>query len=632
MLENTIFTNISDLLKEKRTIINCIHIDKSGSVWYGTANGLYKISVSASRFSLLKLGKKQAFGNYNITTIREDKNADIWFGTYGDGAWKFDGLKCIRLNYDRELNQQTIWDIYFDKRDNIWFATLSHGFGEYNSLAKSFSWLTENEGLSNNHVRCIIQDKSGNYWFGTSGGGVCNYLGKQFTNYDKTSGLAGNFIYFIYRDSKNRLWISTSGKGLSVLNNNKFYYYNAGNGFMDVKVKSIIEDNSGNLYFGTEGQGAFIYNGRVFRTVDGLRFKFIRAMAKDKNGNIWFATAGAGLYKLTSNSFNARVLHFTSRDGLLHDRLSCLHCDRQGRLWYGTENEGLGYLENDRIQKQHFTRKNGLPSSSIRCMTEDESGYLWIGTADNGIASFPLYQGAFIIKSYNHTNGLTSSNIYLLATDRKNNLFAGTESGLDYIFLDKNRKPVNIKHYSKGEGFTGVETCQNSVCRDLDGTMWFGTINGLSKYSPGNMVKNENEAVTTITDVKLFYESIANTEFRNFAGDWNVVSFLKLPYHQNHLTFEFSAINFSNPDAVKYRWKLEGFDKQWSPVSKNHSILYSNLNPGDYIFLVKACNEDGIWNKEAVALKFHISAPAWRRWWFFGFDYPFCFWNVLCFF
>jgi hypothetical protein len=197
-----------------------------------------------------------------------------------------------------------------------------------------------------------------------------------------------------------------------------------------------------------------------------------------------------------------------------------------------------------------------------------------------------------------------------------NNLFVGTETGLDYIRLDEERNPIEIKHYSKGEGFTGIETCQNSVYKDGDGTMWFGTINGLSKYNPANSVKNENEPVTNITDVKLFYEPIANTSYKNFAGDWNTISNIELPYNQNQLTFDFIAINFSNPDAVKYQWKLDGYDKEWSPVSKNHSINYSNIGAGDYTFLVKACNEDGVWNKTPVQLKFHISPPVWLRWWF----------------
>jgi ligand-binding sensor domain-containing protein len=614
--EHNSFVNVSDLLKQKRTVVNSVLVDKQGNIWYGNGEGLYKITETNNGFSLSSYGKTQGFMTNSITSLKEDSKGNIWIGTYGDGVYKYDGKTFSRIDFQLELYRQTVLDIYFDNHDNVWLATLSNGIAQYNTVAKTFSWLTENEGLSNNHVQSITQDKSGNYWFGTSGGGVCTYFGKQFTNYDKSAGLGGNFIYSIFRDSRNRLWIGTSDKGLSVFDSAKFTTYNSRNAFTDVKVKAMNEDNEGNMYFGTDGEGVFMYNGTEFKPVEGLTKKYIRAIVKDPSGNLYIATAGTGLYKISFNKDKIKLQNFTTNDGLLHNRLTCLHYDKQGRLWYGTENNGIGVLLNDVVQKTVVSKKNGLQSNTIRCLTEDENGYLWAGTGGYGIAGFPLYQGDLKVKTYDHRNGLSSSNIYLLITDKDNNLFVGTETGLDHIQLDNTRKPVSIKHYSKGEGFTGIETCQNSVFRDHDGTIWFGTINGLSKYNPDNLVKNENEPVTSITDVKLFYESISNTPYRNFAGDWNTITYLNLPYDQNHLTFDFFAINFSNPEAVKYQWKLEGFDQEWSPVSKNHSILYSNLNAGDYTFMVKACNEDGVWNKMPVTLRFHIAAPLWLRWWF----------------
>jgi ligand-binding sensor domain-containing protein len=612
------FINVSDQLKEKRTVVNAIHADQDGNIWYGNGDGLYKLIENNGTFSSAYYGKEKGFRRNSITSIKEDKQGALWIGTYGDGVYQYSDKKFLHIDLHGELYKQTVLDIYFDNRDNVWLATLSNGIAQYNSVAKTFNWLTENEGLSNNHVQSIIQDKSGNYWFGTSGGGVCNYFGKQFTNYDKSSGLGGNFIYSIFRDSKQRLWIGTSDKGLSVLDSARFFNYNASNGFANVKVKAINEDTQGIIYFGTDGEGVFTFDGTEFKPFEGLTKKYIRAIVKDKSGNLYIATAGTGLYKLSFEMGTYKLQNFTTANGLMHNRLTCLHYDKQERLWYGTESNGIGYLVNDVVQKSILRVDEGLPCNTIRSLTEDESGYLWIGTGGYGIACMPLYQGDRKVQKFNHKNGLASSNIYLMTVDKKNNLFIGTETGLDYIHLDKLRRPIDIKHYSKGEGFTGIETCQNSVFNDTDGTIWFGTINGLSKYNPANLVKNENEPVTSITDVKLFYESLSNTAYKKSVSDWGAISYLDLPYYDNHLSFDFFAINFSNPDAVKYKWKLEGFDKEWSPVSKNHSILYSNLGAGDYVFMVKACNEDGVWNKEPVTLKFHISSPIWLRWWFIG--------------
>ena len=114
--------------------------------------------------------------------------------------------RFYRIDPANELYKQTILDIYFDRSDNVRIATLQRGVA-CNTVAKSFNWLGENEGLSNNHVRSIIQDNSGNFWFGTSGSGVCNYFGKQFTHYDKSSGLGGNFIYSIFPRQQTAVWI-----------------------------------------------------------------------------------------------------------------------------------------------------------------------------------------------------------------------------------------------------------------------------------------------------------------------------------------------------------------------------------------------------------------------------------------
>lgn len=611
-------TNVSDLLHEKKTVINTIHVDKSGTVWYGNADGygLFSLAESGGHFALTRYEKAQGFIKNSVTCIREDQSGNLWIGTYGDGLYVYDHTRFRRIDEGLELYRQTVLAIYFDDHQNAWMATLNSGVCQYNMQGKTFTWLGEREGLSNNHVRSIIQDKSGNYWFGTSGGGVCNYFGKQFTHYDKSNGLAGNFIYSMFRDSRQRLWIGTSDKGLSVFDSAGFTSYGASNGFADVKVKAIQEDRYGTLYFGTDGQGLFTYNGSAFQPVSGLEKKYIRAIEPDKQGDLWVATAGTGLYKLRVEAGKISLLNLTTADGLLHNRLTALHYDKLGNLWYGTENNGVGVVSNDRVQKRSYSVKNGLPSNSIRCFAEDQSGYLWIGTAGNGIASMALYQGDYRIQAYDYKNGLSSSNIYLLTCDAKNNVFAGSETGLDYLVLDKDRRPVDIRHYSKGEGFLGIETCQNAVFNDTDGTIWFGTINGLSRYNPANQVRNEHEPVTSITDARLFYQPISETTYKSSSGDWNTLSDLVLPYDQNHLTFDFLGINFSNPDAVKYKWKLEGFDRAWSPLSVQRTVTYSNLGPGDYTFLVMACNEDGVWNKQPARLSFHIDPPFWLRWWF----------------
>ncbi len=607
-------TNVSQLLNDKREYINTVFVDKDDNVWYGSAFGLFRLSEKNQVFTKIKYDKNSGFPDNSVSFITQDKNGNLWIGTHGDGAYVYNGSQFYRIDHKLELYKQTVWDIYFDNHNNVWMATLNHGVAQYNLQSKTFNWITEEQGLGNNHVRSVIQDNSGNYWFGTSGGGVCNYFGKQFTVYDKSSGLGGNFIYSVFRDSKSRLWCGTSDKGVTAYDSARFTVFNALSGFADLKVKSINQDNSGNIYFGTEGQGLFIYDGVEFRQTEELKKTFIRNIVKDKEGDMWIATAGAGLFRIKANS-NTGVENYTLKDGLLSMRINCLHFDKKGRLWYGTDQMGIGLLINNQVQKTSITTREGLVGNNIRCFAEDKDGFLWVGTAD-GISSFDLYNTNSRIYNYDHKTGLTSSNIYLITVDEKNTIITGSETGLDHIFVDAERKIQEVKHYSKGEGFTGIETCQNSVYNDTDGDIWFGTINGLIKYNPANRVSNANPPVTTINNVNLFYKPIAETGFNYLVKDWNTFSKLTLPHDQNHITFNFTGINFSNPEAVKYQWKLEGFDKTWSPVSKENNIVYSNLSPGTYTFLVKAGNEDNIWNPQPTRLTFTITRPFWQKWWF----------------
>lgn len=607
---------VSPKLHIPNAITTSVLIDKKQQIWFGTGSGLYKITEKNEKFNLIKMGKYSHYMNNAITKIKEDKYGKLWIGTYGDGVYINNNNNFYRIDLQHELYKQTILDIYFDKQNNTCLATLNKGVCLYGNLSKTFSWLSEKEGLSNNHVRSIIQDNSGNYWFGTSGGGVCNYFGKQFTTYDKSSGLAGNFIYSIYKDSQKRLWVGNSQKGVSTMQQGVFTNYDAKNTFVDEKVKAITEDNFGKIYFGTDGKGVFVYNGIEFKSLPAFKNRYIRAFAKDSKGNIWVATAGSGISKITPSETDFQVQNFLESEGLLHNRVTCLHVDRKDRLWFGTENYGIGLIENDQISKKVYQQKNGLVSNIIRCFAEDRNGKMYVGTAGSGISVLPIYKPSIAIENYTLKDGLSSANIYLLTVDQKNNLIAGSETGLDLIQFNKSNKIKSIKHFSKGDGFTGIETCQNAVFQEKNGSIWFGTINGLSYYNPVNSYKNLYEPKLNFTDVKLFYESLEETAYKYFVSDWNQVSELNLPYDQNHLTFEFFAINLSNPEAVKYKWKLVGFDDHWSPISTEKSILYSNLNPGTYTFLVKSSNEDGIWNKHAKKIYIKIARPFWLTWWF----------------
>lgn len=588
-------------------------IDRNGVIWFGTNDGLYRVSNSGFYYC----GNDSRYMKNAITSIAKDSKNNLWIGTYGDGMYCYDGDNYFRVDFQRELYRKTVLNIYVDREDNLWIATLRSGVIQYDQSSRTFTSLSEAEGLSNNHVRCILQDNTQQFWFGTSGGGVCQFLGKQFATYDTRSGLAGNFIYSVLRDSQNRLWVGNSQKGVSVYENGQFENFTASNGFGNLKVKAIGEDRSGTIWLGTDGSGVYTYKKDEFSAIESLRGIYVKHIRSDRLGNIWIATAGNGLIRVEPQNDNYIVTKWGYLDGLLSNRLTSIYFDKNGLLWYGSESDGLGCFDpkRERVLKDNtYTVDNGLSSNQIRTLAEDKHGRLWIGTAGGGLIGIQLYKSGYQPWGLRQQDGLKSDNIYLLTSDSEGNIISGTEKGIDHLIFRDNGGIKQIKNYGNQDGFSGVETCQNSSWLDSDGSIWLGTINGLCQFNPNELASNPIPPKLSFKDIKLFYESVLDEtpEVLNMGSRSNP---LELGYSENHITFEFLGINLRRPENVRYQWKLDGFDASWSPLSKDRSIVYSNLSPGTYTFHIKACNEDGVWS-EPISYTFTIATPYWETTWF----------------
>lgn len=596
--------------------VNTIYQDSQNQIWIANRRGLSK--YQAGKIEIIQQNTQENLAEFH--QIQEAKNGNLWLGTYGKGLFLKHKQGFSKINF--KFPKAAILDLFRDSKDNIWFATQNNGAGFYNPNDSSFTYFTEEDGLANNHVRCIMEDDWGNIWLGTSGGGISKYAGQQFTHFDKNAGLKGNYIYTVFQDGDGQIWMGNSGRGVSKFDGNALVNYNSDSGFADVKVKAIFQDSDCKMYFGTDGTGLWIYTQDTFVNYtisDGLPSTWIRDVAQDKAGNIWLATLGGGIACLLKmDSFPTQKPQFkvfNSNNGLPDNVINKIHIDKKNRIWFATRNSGIGFIQKNKVQL--IQKKDGLSSNSIRCLSEDHSGNLWIGTAEAGVNYFYLYTDSAEIKSLNRKNGLASNNIYLMTFDSENHLWIGSETGLDFIKLNQNREIIGLKHFGKSEGFTGIETTQNAVCRDFEGNLWFGTIAGLTKYKPGSNLSNTIPPKLQITKIALFYEDLKNTTYDSILGNWNSLKKpLLLPHDQNHLGFDFQAVNLPNPEKTFYQWKLEGSEENWSPVSKKNHVDYSNLPPGKYRFLVKSANEEMVWNKKPIEIKFEIEPPFWEKTWF----------------
>ncbi|MFM2285049.1 MAG: hypothetical protein RLZZ543_546, partial [Bacteroidota bacterium] len=601
----------SNWLKEN-TI--CLFSDSRKRIWAGNNSGVTCISNK----QITHFGLKEGMPGEEIRCITEDAGGTIWVGTYGQGIAWITPKGIQRITSPLVLPDRIIQTLYRDAQNRIWIGTQEAGAGYWNPNDSLFRYINEGDGLSNNHIRCITDDAWGNIWLGTSGGGVSKYYGQQFTHFDQKSGLPGRNVYALAEDSSGAIWVSTSAGGLCRVEGNQVKDFTHEEGFPNAKIKELMVDYHNRLWIGTEGQGLYIYDGDAFRHLgkeDGLKGNWIRDILQDAAGNYWVATAGGGIAKCVDDKHRLNIQSFGVEQGLPEDRFNALQLDKSGRIWFATTTNGIGFIFNDAVRV--FTTKEGLGSQKVRSLCLGPDGRMWIGTADRGISAVEMQGEKAVFTRISSAQGLTSDNMYLLCFDQEGRLWAGSEKGLDRIVLSAKGTAEEIKHFGYSEGFIGIETSQNAALRDKQGQLWFGTINGLTRFNPSLSNINKQAPILQLRDVKLFFKPIQETPFsirwNRIGNDTNQV--LHLPYYENHLSFDFFGVNHRNPEQVKYQWKLDGLDENWTPAGFQHNITYSNLEPGEYAFRFRAANEDGIWS-EAHVVKFSIAPPLWKRWWF----------------
>ena len=617
-------TNYTRANKLSQGRVNCFFYDKKNTLWIGMSYGAYQIKNGKPNLFTQRSG---LLAN-SVRAIIQDDFGNIWFGTFNGGLQSFDGETFTNYRENNDLPSNLILTLHKTADHKIWIGTQDKGLATWNPKDSTFSSLTIDDGLCNNHVRNIVEDDWGNLWFGTSGGGISKYAGQQFIHFDKSNGLNGNYVYALARDNAGKIWMSASKKGVTTYDGDNFEFIDKWFGFKDVKCKAIFADEKDRIWIGTEGEGlaiidqdSFLYFGEK----EGLIGSWIRDIVKDPLGRIWLATT-EGITIVTENDTlrnDFSFQRFTRKNSALAtNRINALHIDNLGRTWFATRSEGLGYFENDSTIIS-INEENNLPDNAVRSLAEDKFGNLWIGTASQGICKIKLYEKedkTFQVQTFfNQKNNerLTSDNVYLLLFDADDNLWVGSEVGVDKVVLDAERNIKEVIRFGRSEGFVGIETCQNAALKDVNGDLWFGTINGLTKFNPKSTRNNTIAPLIRITNVQLGFEDLRDTEYGKWASPkGGILNGLKLPWNVNEIAFAFQGINMSNPEKISYQWKLEGLHNDWRGKTNRDFASFTNLSPGRYTFLVRAYNEDGVTNKEPTKASFIIEAPFWQTLWF----------------
>ncbi|MGV6861412.1 MAG: two-component regulator propeller domain-containing protein [Putridiphycobacter sp.] len=638
--------------------------DKKGNLWFGTDGG--GVSKYNGQF-FTHYTEKEGLSNNYVMAIFEDSNGNIWFGTDGGGVCKFDGKSFTHITeinglpsnnvmsfmedkkgnlwfgsgkggvcrYNRDtltifskqegLSDNNVWTIFEDHSGQIWFGT--YGGGANLFTGESFVHFTEEEGLSNNYIWSIFEDSKHNFWFCTGGGGVVKYKKESFTHLTEKEGLSIHSIWSIIEDKKGQLWLATDGEGINIYNGKTIKKINAKNGLPHNIVISLLKDKNDNIWIGTDGGGVFKFDGEKFTCYteeQGLTNNYILSILEDEKGNLWFGTDGGGVSKFDGQTFT----NYTEEEGLSSNVVRTLTEDANGHIWFGTTGGGLSRFDGTSII--HFTEKEGLSSQTIKSILEDEQGNLWLGTDGHGAIKFDGNSFTY----FTEKEGLSNNVVWSIMADKQERIWMSTENGLNQLKQTESGQ-YQIYRYLKNDGLKGLDFYGNSVYLDQQNNMWWGSGKSLTKLNL-NHFENENQAPEIhltqldINEQYLDYRNLSDSVKQHIQFD-SVRTFenyplnLSLPYHKNHLTFHFAAIDWSAPHKLKYSYLLEGQNSSWSQPSAEAKADYRNLSYGTYIFKVRAIGNSQKWSAP-FEYAFTIQPPWWHTWYArFGYGVLFIF-------
>ena len=563
----------------------------NGKSYLATSNGLYI-------FENNKLIKHQ-FTNERVFNIAIKNEYDFLVNT-SEGKKHIVNNDTILILKDYKIR---FWEnMLVDSSGNYWIVT-QRGLVKYNLNEEIF--FDGSNGLTENDVWSLFIDSRNNVWIGMRGGGVCRYDNNLLRHYDYLDGFARGSIWAIAEDkSKNNFkYIGIKGGGVYILENGKVREAPFNEQLKTKSIRSLFFDSNHNLWIG-EALGLWMYNEKTglhdFRkqheTLSDIVFRF-----KEYDKKIWIMSSkGALCYQngAISSPFKEDTLNKLSLDDVT--------IDSKGNYWIGHATGLICLDKNQKRINQAFC--DSLQGNICFNILEDSKSNIWVGTR-NGL--FILEETGKIIR-INENNGLSNNIIWSTGEDARGAIWVGTEFGLSKI-LYQNSNDFSIEIFGIEEGFTGNDCTQNGLIIDKKGYFYWGTSKKLTIIDPELSYSIGKKPVILMNSIVLHYKPLGIFNELNQLIDSSTL--LNLTYLDNYLTFHFTAIDWGAESKLKYQYKLEGFDKDWSPLASINSVTYSNLDPKSYKLLIKALSNKGV-ESEIKVIPFIIHPAFWQTLWF----------------
>lgn len=605
-----------------------------GVLWLSSTTGtLEKLDTSKKGFESYNLFKnsKRVASNF-IGKIYNAGDNLIFAGTSNQGFKLFNcnnGTYKDILTYNQDKTEVFVRDFVKYSDHEYWIATES-GIFIYDIRKNTFVNLKKHYNdpysISDNAVYTIYKDVEGGLWVGTYFGGI-NYYPKPYFTFNKfypgagINSIKGNVVREICKDQYGNLWLGTEDNGLNKLNVDKrtWTHYAAGakNGLSNTNIHGLLA-NGRELFVGTFERGLDILDiptGKIVRRYlagkgkHDLRSNFIVCFCKTRSGSILIGTT-KGLYIYHTKSKDFTLVNAIPINSFIYS----LFEDQDQKVWIGTVHGGI-YCYNPKTDSSIKLQFNGtvntaLYNSAVNGLFEDSEKNMWFAT--EGLGLWKYYPEEKKYKFYDSKKGLLSNYIFRILEDHNKNLWISTTRGLACL----NILTEKITVYTKANGLLSDQFNYNSAFKDDGDTMYFGCVKGMVSFNPSEFKKDHFIAPVYLTGFQINNKDIAVNNSSSILNKSIICTRkINLNYNQSSFSIDFAALSYSSPEMIQYKYKMQGLDKAWIHLKTNRKVYFTQLSPGNYTFIVKAANNNGLWNGVETRFGIHILPPFWESIW-----------------
>jgi len=573
-----------------------LFLDRRGTLWVATDDGLASLAGGKKKFELISRSWNAVEG------LAEDTRGTLWIADY------LAGIKLLGNNASREgegafSSISRPYRIVSDRDGNLWIATLGTGIrrispaGEAEvSAAHPFS---KKDGLSSNTVWSILEDHEGNIWVGTENGLDC-FQDSRVTPLPEREGLAHDTVTGLAATSDGSVWIGTLGGLIRVHGADRSFY-------TAPDVVSLYVDREGRLLTGGEGVAHPEGHSLSFLPLPKGVLSRVQSITEDLEGGLWLCETYKGLFRWQSG----KLVNVGEKESFGQRRPTAVYTDGKGRVWTGFSDGAVASYQDGQFRM--YTEKDGLTLRNVNGIYEDRTGAIWVA-AVGGLGRFA--KGRFA--TLGRRNGLPGDVLYGMVQDEHGFFWLLGSEGIVRVEPNELNRAVtdaayqiNCKLFDVADGFHGAPNGigHPSAVRAADGRLWFATGEGVAVVDPKRLEANRVPPPVHIEQVLVDGQHLES------------LSSSRLAPGSRTIQIDYTALCFLAPEKIRFRYKLEGFDREWSEALMRRQTIYTNLGPGKYQFRVIASNNDGVWNEKGDSWEFSVQPAFYQTTWF----------RILCF-